>query len=191
MNDVSDSCIQWQHACASTSLCTLKITLWICSCVVLSLTKIKAACSTSSPEECCIFSLMQWQSHTVDNVFQNNIPEGYTGRKRSLDCADWGLAWKASKLRKRGWRRRKKKPNSPKSSSLCVALYICLSFWSCFSIFLFASLCAFSSFLWSSVLLLPKQPIFPQEKGGKKGVQGMRKRRRWIGNKKKVEVGAV
>lgn len=70
---------------------------------------------------------------------------------------------------KEGVRKNKKKSNSPKSSSLCVALYICLSFWSCFSIFLFASLCAFSSFLWSSVLLLPKQPIFPQEKGKKGG----------------------
>lgn len=37
-----------------------------------------------------------------------------------------------------------------------------MSFWSCFSIFLLASLCAFSSFRWSSVLLLPRQPIFPE-----------------------------
>ena len=49
----------------------------------------------------------------------------------------------------------------PSSSSRWVARYICLSFWSCFSIFLLASLCAFSSFRWSSVLLLPRQPIFP------------------------------
>lgn len=74
----------------------------------------------------------------------------------------------------------KRKQNSPKSSNLCVALYICLSFWSCFSIFLLASLCAFSSFLWSSVLLLPKQPIFPQERrkrgsrvGGDGGICGV------------------
>lgn len=51
-------------------------------------------------------------------------------------------------------------PGLPSNSSRCVALYACLSFCSCFSIFLFASRCAFSSMRWSSVLLLPKQPIF-------------------------------
>lgn len=51
---------------------------------------------------------------------------------------------------------------APNSSSRWVARYICLSFWSCFSIFLLASLCCFSSFRWSSVLLLPRQPIFPK-----------------------------
>lgn len=52
--------------------------------------------------------------------------------------------------------------NLPSSSSRWVARYTCLSFWSCFSIFLLASLCVFSSFRWSSVLLLPRQPIFPK-----------------------------
>ena len=58
--------------------------------------------------------------------------------------------------------------NLPSSSSRWVARYICLSFWSCFSIFLLASLCAFSSFRWSSVLLLPRQPIFPPKNTQKK-----------------------
>lgn len=52
------------------------------------------------------------------------------------------------------------KPVLPSNKSLCVALYACRSFCNCFSIFLLASRCAFSSMRWSSVLLLPKQPIF-------------------------------
>lgn len=172
MNDVSDSCIQWQHACASTSLCTLKITLWICCCVVLSLTKIKAACSTSSPEECCIFSLMQWQSHTVDNVFQNNIPEGYTGRKRSLDCADWGLAWKASKLRKRGWRRRKKNQTHLKVVAcglLCISVCLFGAAFLSFCLLLFVPSPHFSGL---RSYCCPNNPSSRKKKGEKRGSKG-------------------
>lgn len=69
--------------------------------------------------------------------------------------------------------------NLPNSSSRWVARYICLSFWSCFSIFLLASLCAFSSFRWSSVLLLPRQPIFPKTQWWVQGEAGWLVR--WVG----------
>lgn len=132
----------------------------------------------------CSFKNVCNGRHTIDNVSQNKIPEGYAGRKQSALWTQRGLVCRAvqdhdHKFRcffffsQRNKSSRKENKHSPKSSSLCVALYICLSFWSCFSIFLFASLCAFSSFLWSSVLLLPKQPIFPQGKKLKKwGVGG-------------------
>lgn len=124
--------------------------------------------------QCSIFHLMQWQSHFVDmKCFPRwTTPGGWEGA--SVPLFLWTPHHEKNKKKETVTER-----NLPKSSSRCVALYICLSFCSCFSIFRFASLCAFSSFLWSSVLLLHKQPIFPQVKKKKrKGIQGRRTTRR-------------
>lgn len=136
---------------------------------------------TEKPAKYCIF-LPYAKSHCwqcFPKQHPRRLSREENGASASRCWCDCKVA-SIEKYRKRPVRGKKKQKNSPKSSNLCVALYICLSFWSCFSIFLLASLCAFSSFLWSSVLLLPKQPIFPQERrkrgsrvGGDGGISGV------------------
>lgn len=78
----------------------------------------------------CIFSLMQEQSHSVDNVSQNNIPEGYAERKQSQLCKLRGLICKAASTEKiKGERKKKTKSQTHLKVVVCVLLCIsaCLS----------------------------------------------------------------
>lgn len=134
---------------------------------------------TENPAQYCIFLPYAIAKSHCWQCFPKQHPRRLCREENRASTSQCWSACKVASIEKYKKGQEEKK-NSPKSSNLCVALYICLSFWSCFSIFLLASLCAFSSFLWSSVLLLPKQPIFPQERrkrgsrvGGDGGISGV------------------
>lgn len=81
-----------------------------------------------NPTQCCnffffFFCLMQQQSHTVDNVSRNNIPEGYAGRRAGpphlpADLPVREQAWS-------GWTRKKTHLKVVIGGSLCRSA--CLS----------------------------------------------------------------